>query len=131
MKEQTIMAVVALQRKLLVAITEFAETTQELAGAVERRDQRAVRTLIIQRQESLEAMQENRELTLQTIDTLPYAQSQQLRRLLAGTPLRDDPRPETLVKLIEQNKRLLERAKAADEAVNRKMGGAKSFYERT
>lgn len=121
--EQAIMAAVSTERKRYNALTEVMELTQELSQAIQRQDQVSVQMFLSMRQEPINQLWE-----LQALQRKQCIAQPGLEALLSGTQAGQTPIAQSLVKLAEQNRSLLERIRQADRQISIRLGGKKSFY---
>lgn len=128
MEKEVLETVLALERKMYSALNEVLEVTEELSDAIQRQDQVSVQLFLKLRQEPIDRLQECRTRLINLCGRLPGADGAQLRRLLSGQGDGLIPGAETLEKQVHQTDNLLKRVLVVDQAVNRKIGGKKSFY---
>lgn len=130
LSDETLMAAAVLQRGMYTALTEVSELTDELSQAVSRQDQVSVRLFLSMRQEEIGHLLERRAELRRQCDQLPAQDRVQLRRLLAGATdcIPPSPAGQALAQQVRNTRALLERVCQADQVVNRRFGGPKSFY---
>ncbi len=129
LNERDISPALAVARKMYTALSEVLEATADLSDALRRQDQVSFQLYLSMRQDSLNQLQDCRALLQKQCAGLPQAEGQALREILSGTEAA--PAPPGAEKLAEQarrNRALWERAVQADQAINRRLGGGKSYY---
>ena len=128
MDQEVLTTALGLERKMYAALNEVLEVTQELSEAIQRQDQVSVQLFLKLRQEPIERLREYRTRLVYLCGQLSGVDGPYLRRLLSGQGAGLVSGAEALEKQVRQNSDLLRRVVAADQVVNRKIGGKKSFY---
>lgn len=121
--EQAIMGALSTERKRYNTLTEVMELTQELSQAIQRQDQVSVQMFLSMRQQPINQLRE-----LQALRRKQCIMQPELEALLSGAQAGQTPLAQSLVKLAEQNRGLLERIRQADRQISMRLGGKKSFY---
>lgn len=117
------------KRDQLRKLMEVSELTEQLAQAVERRDQVSVRMVLSMRQEPIRQAAELDEYIRRYLLSLPQEDAARLNGLLeGGEPETEAEKP--LASLAAQARRLLERIRAMDKATSVRLGGSRSFYRK-
>lgn len=128
--EQTLSTATAVEKTMYRALTELEELTQELAQAVDRRDQVTIRMFLSLRREQLNILNRQKTILRRQCAQLSPEDGELLRRLLWE---KEPPACDGSQELVEQaarNRSLLERLIQADARASRRLGGAGSFYEK-
>lgn len=125
--EKVLSTALAVMRKAYMVLSEVRDLTEELSQAVQRQDQVSVQLFLRLRQEQLNQLQEYRALLSKQCQELPEGDGAALRGILEAQAC-DIPSGQTLFHLAKQYRQMLERTIQADMAVNRRIGGKKSFY---
>ena len=114
-------------RRMYNLLTEVEDLTTQMAQALDRNDSVAVRMLMAMREEPLRKMAQAREALLQQLEQLGQEDGLRLRSILNGGAV-SDPAEKGLADQVAMNSRLMERVKALDRQVNRKITRDKSVY---
>lgn len=131
LSDEILSAALARQKSIYGCLTELDELTGELADAVARQDSVSVQLYLSMRQQELDQLLAHRAALRRQCIQLPTAEGALLRHLLAGQPVGSEPLSACALQLQQQAKNtraLLQRVCRADEAVNRRFGGPRSFY---
>lgn len=131
LSDEILCAALANQKGMYTCLTEIEELTTELAEAVSRQDSVSVRLFLSMRQEEIDKLLAHRAALRRQCVELPTAQGAILRHLLTGKPTGSEPlsdRARQLQQQVSNTRALLQRVCRADEAVNRRFAGPKSFY---
>lgn len=128
--EQTVASALNLEKKMYAALSEVAELTGELSGAVNRQDQVSVQLFLTMRQDLIDQLLAHRASLRRLYRELPTQDGTLLRRILVGNPGKAElaPAEQTLLKQVNSNRTLLERICRVDQAVSQRFGGPNSFY---
>ena len=128
LSQQVVSAAAVVERKIYGLLAETEELTDELARALERQDQVAVRMFLSLRQDQVDQLTEQKALLKQQCRKLPPQEGALLRQFLNGEGTPASPQEEALARQVEKNRTLLERILRADRVISRRLGGAGSFY---
>lgn len=118
-----------LKRKQILQLHEVDSLTQQLAQAVDRRDQVSIKLLLSMRQEPISQLQELNDSLHARLESFPEEEAIRMAALLDGAPA-ETKQEEALVQQVAQYRRLLERITAVDRRISERMGGKKSFYKK-
>ena len=131
LSDEILCAAMGVQKAMYSCLTELDELTAELSKAVARQDSVSVQLYLSMRQQEIDKLLAHRAALRRQCIQLPTAQGALLRHLLAGDSVDPEPLSERARQLQQQGKMtrtLLERVCRADEAVNRRFSGPRSFY---
>lgn len=131
LSEEILSAALAHQKGMYACLTELDELTSELADAVARQDSVSVQLYLTMRQQEIDRLLAHRAALRRQCIQLPTTDGALLRHLLAGRPVGDAPLSDLARQLLQQadnTRALLQRVCRADQAVNLRFGGPRSFY---
>ena len=120
----------ALEKRMYTLLNEAFDISKQLAEAIERGDQVAIRMLLSMRREPLESLRRIRRALEEQRDALAPAQARQLAELLNGTAA-VGKEEERLAEQVALNGRLLKQIVELDRILNQKLGGEKSLYHKS
>ncbi len=115
------------KKRQMLKLMETSDLTEQLAQAVERRDQVSVGMLLSMRRDPIQQAQELETMIQEHLKTLPPEEAARCGELLNGAPARIGEE-EPLADQIAQNRRILERIRQMDARASVKLGGKQSFY---
>ena len=121
------------ERKAYMKLGEVYDLTQQLAQAVDRRDEVSTKMLLGMRQEPLLELQEIEETVRQGVLSQPEEDARRLSILLRGDAPEGAPEQEqetALRELCVRNRRELDRIAQLDRRVSLSLDGKRSFYNR-
>ena len=121
-------AALALEKRMYLRLGEVQELTGEMADAMSRQDRVSVQMFLSMRQEQINELREIKDLLRKQCRALPPEDGERLRSVLSGTR-RETGEGEALSTQVDRTRALLERVLQADQALSRRMGGKKSFYD--
>lgn len=117
-----------LKKTQFIALNELTGLTEQLAQAVDRRDQVSVQMVLSMRQAPIMRLQEAEETLRSRLLTMPEETAARMCALLNGAGA-EVPEEEPLCLQVAQNTRLLERITAVDKRISMHLGGGRrSFY---
>ena len=119
----------ALEKRMYTLLNEAFDISKQLAEAIERGDQVAIRILLYMRREPLENLRKVRHALEEQRDALAPAQARQLAELLNGAAA-VGKEEERLAEQVALNGRLLKQIVELDRILNQKLGGEKSLYHK-
>lgn len=130
MREKQMQDIRAIQKSICEKLLEVTSLTQELDEAVNRQDQVSVRLLLLARRKPLcELCAAWAKMDLQRCELSPQ-EVDELEEILSGAgPEGGDSG--AMAALQQSNQRLLQRLKAMDQAVSRKICRERSYYKDT
>lgn len=117
------------KKQQMMKLMEISDLTDQLAQAVERRDEVSVDMLLNMRGEPIRQVQELETRIQEHLRTLPPEEAARLGELLRGEPAQS-PEEEQLSAQVLQDRRLLERIQKADNRTSIRLGGKRSFYQK-
>ena len=118
------------KRKAYRKLVEVMDLTEQLAQAVERRDEVSTKMLLGMRQDPLIALQEIEETVRRSVLAQPEGDARRLSVLLRGDPAEEEDGDESALREIcERNRRELDRIAQLDRRISLKMGGKRSYYD--
>jgi len=118
------------KKQQMMKLMEIADLTDQLSQAVERRDEVSVDMLLNMREDPIRQVQELEKRIQEHLRTLPPEEAARLSELLKGEPAQG-PEEEKLSAQVLQDRRLLERIQKADNQTSVRLGGKRSFYQRS
>ena len=120
------------KRKAYMKLDELFDLTEQLAQAVDRRDEVSSKMLLGMRQQPLLDLQEIEETVRQGVLSQPEEDARRLSILLQGEPPTEgEPENESekaLRELCERSRRQLDRIAQLDRRISLGMGGKRSYY---
>lgn len=129
MEEYLLEELTGLEKRQFLALTELVGLTEELAQAVDRKDQISVKMVLSMRQEPCQRLQETDTAIREKLLKAPEDEAIRLSALLNGQPA-ESPREEALCQQVVQNSRLLKKITELDRQVSLRLGGKRSFYKK-
>lgn len=114
-------------RKQYIKLLEFFDLTQQLAEAVDRKDEVSIQMLLHMREDPIHSLTELEDQLHNGVLALPEEDAIRAHQLLTGSAP-EKKGEEDLCKQIAQNLRLLERAKELDRRVSLRIDGRHSLY---
>lgn len=124
-----IMNVLVQQKKLFHKLTDVCILTEQLAEAVDRKDEVSVQMVLSMREEPLLHLMEIEDGIRSGLLTLPENDAIYMSALLHGAAPQS-PLETQLSEQIAMNTRLLERVTALDKRISLKLGGKESYYNK-
>jgi len=118
-----------LERKKYNCLLEVEDATKQLAEALDRNDQVAVRMLVAMRQDPLLKLEEVDRGEKQRKAALPEADQERVRALLREQSARGDGE-DVFLQQAGKTRKLLERVVELDRRVSLRMAGDHSFYRK-
>lgn len=115
------------QNKEHIKLLEVVKLTEDLAQAIDRRDEVSVRMLLSEREEILLALQEIDSGIREGLLEQPEEDAIRLCALLNGAEPQG-PEEEALSLQLGKNRQLLEKISAMDKRISTRLGGKRSFY---
>ncbi len=115
------------EKRMYTLLNETLDLSRQLAEAVDRDDQVAMRMLLSMRREPLEKLRDTRRTLEGQRDALPTADANRLAALLNGAEAEQREEAE-LAEQVAVNDRLLKQLVEFDQVLNRKIGRDKSLY---
>jgi len=116
------------KKRQFLRLNEALQLTQQLAQALDRKDQVSVRMVLSMRQEPIQQAEEMEETLKNYLYTLPEEDAIRLHELLSGAPA-ESPLEQPLCDQIQSNRRLLKQITDLDRNLSLRLGGNKSFYK--
>lgn len=130
MWDETLVELLALERRILRKLNEIMEITRELAEAVDREDQVSVKMLLSSRQTPLLELQElNAALDLKRCD-LSGDDRAAFDRLVTEGVVPKIPAEKEVADQMALNRRILKQLAELDQRVNEKLCREKSVYRK-
>lgn len=117
------------KKQQMVKLMEVSDLTEQLAQAVERRDQASISMLLSMREEPIRQLQEIETSIQEYLPTLPSEEAIRCAELLKGEAAQT-PGEEPLALQVAQDRRLLEQIQKLDEKTSVTLGGKQSFYRK-
>lgn len=115
-------------KKSYGALSEALDLTRQLAEAVDRDDQVAVRMLISMRQEPTDKLRQAQQALSQQQEALPPEDRERLQALLKGAAA-ETAEEAPLTNQVGLNQRILKQLVDLDRVVNRKLTRDQSIYQ--
>lgn len=115
-------------KKSYGALSEALDLTRQLAEAVDRDDQVAVRMLVSMRQEPTDKLRQAQQALAQQQEGLPPEDRERLQALLKGAAA-ETAEETPLVNQVGLNQRILKQLVDLDRVVNRKLTRDQSIYQ--
>lgn len=117
------------ERKAYRKLVEVMDLTEQLAQAVDRRDEVSAKMLLSMRQEPLLILEEIEETVRKGVLRQPAPDARRLSLLLRGDPVENEDEAEiALREICERNRRELDRVAQLDRRISLKLGGKHSYY---
>lgn len=117
------------KRKAYLKLVEVMDLTEQMAQAVDRRDEVSMKMLIGMRQDPLLILEEIEETVRKGVLRQPAEDARRLSILLRGEPVeREDEKETALREICERNRRELDRIAQLDRRISLKLGGKHSYY---
>lgn len=129
LNSQACTAALALARKMYLQLSEVLDITRETLEALSRRDQVSVQMFLGMRQEQINQLCQEQDALRRQCRSLPEEAAVAMRQILNGQPS-DQPEARDLCQQVAKNRDLLERTLQADQILNRRLAGEKSFYQK-
>lgn len=118
-----------LKKRQFLLLTELDGLTQQLAQAVDRKDQVSVKMVLSMRQGPVMQLQELEDTIRARLLDLPEDEAIGMAALLNGGPARG-PEDEELCKQVAQNQRILKKVTELDQRISQRLGGKRSVYQK-
>lgn len=115
------------QNSEYVKLLEVAKLTEDLAEAIDRRDEVSVRMLLTERESVLLQLQEVETSVREGLLNLPEEEAIRLSALLNGAEP-ENPEEEALSAQVTKKRQLLEKINLMDQRISTRLGGKRSFY---
>lgn len=125
MNEKKLMDIHVLIRKKFNLLTEVLDITNQMGVAMDKNDERTLKSLLVMRHEPLSKLQEIQDEITAYLDTLTEPEEKHVLGVLSGEHF-ESRQEEAIANQALQNKELLEQLISLDGRLNQRLAGKES-----